>query len=104
MWRKLLSLKTFIMGEKKKESEEKLLEKVTSTEYKYGFTTDIESEKIQKGLSEDVIKTISKKKNEPLWMLEYRLKAYKIWLKMDEPEWANISYKKPKYQDIIYYS
>ena len=104
MWRKLLSLKTFIMSEKKKELEEKLLEKVTSTEYKYGFTTDIESEKIPKGLSEDVIKTISKKKNEPLWMLEYRLKAYKIWLKMDEPEWANISYKKPKYQDIIYYS
>jgi len=67
MWRKLLSLKTFIMGEKKKESEEKLLEKVTSTEYKYGFTTDIESEKIQKGLSEDVIKTISKKQNHILF-------------------------------------
>ena len=92
------------MSEKKKQSEDKLLEKVTSTEYKYGFSTNIESDKIEKGLSEDVIKTISKKKNEPEWMLEFRLNAYKVWLEMDEPEWANISYKKPNYQDIIYYS
>ena len=92
------------MSEEKKQSEDKLLEKVTSTEYKYGFSTNIESDKIEKGLSEDVIKTISKKKNEPEWMLEFRLNAYKVWLEMDEPEWANISYKKPNYQDIIYYS
>ena len=67
------------MSEQKKQSEDKLLEKVTSTEYKYGFTTDIESDTIPKGLSEDVVRIISAKKNEPEWMLEYRLKAYKSW-------------------------
>ena len=85
-------------------SEEELLEKVTSTEYKYGFTTDIESDTIAKGLSEDVVRLISKKKEEPAWMLEYRLKAYKTWLEMEEPDWANVNYPKPNYQDIIYYS
>ena len=90
------------MGKKKEQIEEELLQEVTSSEYKYGFTTNIESETIPKGLSEDVIRTISKKKNEPDWMLEYRLKAYKIWLEMEEPDWANISYKKPDYQNIIY--
>ena len=65
------------MSEQKKQSEDELLEKVTSTEYKYGFTTDIESDTIPKGLSEDVVRIISAKKNEPEWMLEYRLKAYK---------------------------
>ena len=92
------------MSEKKKLSEEELLEEVTSSEYKYGFTTDIESDKIQKGLSEEVIRTISAKKNEPEWMLEYRINAFKNWLEMEEPDWANIKYKKPNYQDIIYYS
>jgi Fe-S cluster assembly protein SufB len=81
-----------------------LLEKVTSTEYKYGFTTDIESDTIPKGLSEDVVRIISAKKNEPKWMLEYRIKAYKAWLKMEEPNWANINYTKPNYKEIIYYS
>jgi Fe-S cluster assembly protein SufB len=85
-------------------SEDELLEKVTSTEYKYGFTTDIESDTIAKGLSEDVVRLISKKKEEPAWMLEYRLKAYKTWLEMEEPDWANVNYPKPNYQDIIYYS
>ena len=92
------------MSEKNKLSEEELLEEVTSAEYKYGFTTDIKSDKIPKGLSEDVIRTISAKKNEPEWMLEYRLNAYKAWLEMEEPDWANIKYKKINYQDIIYYS
>ena len=92
------------MSEQKKQSEDKLLEKVTSTEYKYGFTTDIESDTIPKGLSEDVVRIISAKKNEPEWMLEYRLKAYKSWLEMEEPDWANINYTKPNYQDVIYYS
>ncbi len=87
-----------------KETEEELLKKVTSSEYKYGFTTNIESDKISKGLSEEIIRTISRKKEEPNWMLEYRLNAYKVWLEMEEPDWANISYKKPDYQDIIYYS
>ena len=92
------------MSEQKKQSEDDLLEKVTSTEYKYGFTTDIESDTIPKGLSEDVVRIISEKKNEPKWMLEYRLKAYKAWLEMDEPNWANINYTKPNYKEIIYYS
>ena len=89
---------------KKKLTEEQLLEEVTTSEYKYGFTTKVESDTIEKGLSEEVIKTISKKKNEPAWMLEYRLKAYEVWKEMKEPEWANINYKKPDYQDVIYYS
>ena len=85
-------------------SEDELLEKVTTTEYKYGFTTDIESDKIEKGLNEDVVRLISQKKNEPEWMLEYRLNAFKTWQEMEEPNWANIDYPKPNYQDIIYYA
>ena len=84
--------------------EDKILKEVTGAEYKYGFTTDIESDKIPKGLSEDVVRLISAKKNEPEWLLERRLKAFEVWKKMDEPDWANVSYKKPDYQDIIYYA
>ena len=84
--------------------EDKILEEVTAAEYKYGFTTDIESDKIPKGLNEDVIRIISQKKNEPEWLLEYRLKAFRSWEKMEEPVWANINYDKPNYQDIIYYA
>ncbi len=73
-------------------------------EYKYGFVTDIESDVIPRGLSEDVVRTISAKKNEPEWMLEWRLKAYRHWLQMTEPEWANVHYPKIDYQNIIYYS
>ena len=92
------------MSDFKKQSEEELLEEVTSREYKYGFTTNIQSDTIKKGLSEDVIRTISEKKNEPKWMLDFRLNAFKVWKEMEEPEWANIKYEKPDYQDIIYYS
>ena len=84
--------------------EDKILEEVTGAEYKYGFTTDIESDKIPKGLNEGVIRLISSKKNEPEWLLNYRLKAFEAWQKMEEPDWANVSYKKPNYQDISYYS
>ena len=84
--------------------EDKILKEVTASEYKYGFTTDIESDKIPKGLNEDVIRIISQKKNEPEWLLEYRLKAFRSWEKMQEPDWANINYEKPNYQDIIYYA
>ena len=84
--------------------EDKILEEVTAAEYKYGFTTDIESDKIPKGLNEDVIRIISQKKSEPEWLLEYRLKAFRSWEKMEEPDWANINYEKPNYQDIIYYA
>lgn len=84
--------------------EDKILQEVTGAEYKYGFTTDIESDKIPKGLNEDIVRLISAKKNEPQWMLEKRLKAFEIWQKMEEPDWANVNYKKPDYQDIIYYA
>ncbi len=72
--------------------------------YKYGFVTDIESDSIAKGLSEDVVRLISAKKNEPEFMLEFRLKAYHQWLKMTPPEWAHVGYPAINYQDIIYYS
>ncbi len=72
--------------------------------YKYGFVTQIESETIPKGLSEDVVRTISAKKNEPEFMLEFRLKAYRQWLKMTEPEWAHVSYPPLDYQSVSYYS
>jgi len=85
-------------------NEVELLEKVTSSDYKYGFTTDVEMDLAPKGLSEDTIKMISKKKNEPESMLEWRLKAYKLWLEMKEPRWANIQYPPIDYQDIIYYA
>ena len=72
--------------------------------YKFGFSTDIESERPKKGLSEDTIKFISDKKNEPKWMLDWRLKAYEKWKNLEEPSWANISYPKINYQDIYYYA
>ena len=84
--------------------EEKILEEVTGADYKYGFTTDIESDTIPKGLNEGVIRLISSKKEEPEWLLNYRLKAFEKWKKMEEPDWANIKYNKPNYQDIIYYA
>ena len=80
-------------------------ELLTNREYKYGFVTDIETETIAKGLSEDTVRLISSKKNEPEWMLEFRLKAYRNWLKMDEPNyWANFDYPRIDFQNISYYS
>ncbi|MGZ5829894.1 MAG: Fe-S cluster assembly protein SufB, partial [Xanthobacteraceae bacterium] len=73
-------------------------------QYKYGFVTDIESDKAPKGLSEDTIRFISAKKDEPEWMLEWRLAAYKRWLTMTEPTWARVHYPKIDYQDLYYYS
>ncbi|MFY9829631.1 MAG: Fe-S cluster assembly protein SufB [Rhodoplanes sp.] len=73
-------------------------------QYKYGFETDIESEKAPKGLSEDTVRFISEKKDEPQWMLEWRLAAYQRWLTMDEPTWAKVDYPRIDYQDIYYYS
>ena len=72
--------------------------------YKYGFVTDIEVDKAPKGLNEDTIRLISSKKNEPEWMLEWRLKAYRHWLTMEEPDWAKLNYPKIDYQDIHYYA
>ncbi len=73
-------------------------------EYKYGFVTDIESDQAPKGLNEDIIRFISQKKNEPQWMLDYRLKAFKHWQSMTEPTWALVKYPKIDFQDIVYYS
>ncbi len=72
--------------------------------YKYGFSTDIETESVGKGLNEDVIRTISSKKNEPAWMLEYRLKAFEYWKTLAEPQWADLKYDPIDFQDICYYS
>jgi len=83
-------------------SEDQIVDHITS-EYKYGFVTDIEEEQAPKGLTEDTIRFISAKKNEPEWMLEWRLKAFRVWLKMEEPEWAMVNYPKIDFQDIIYY-
>jgi Fe-S cluster assembly protein SufB len=80
------------------------LEQTVLTEYKYGFVTDIDTDAIPKGLNEEVIRLISQKKNEPEWLLEWRLKAYAHWLQMEEPTWPNVKYPKIDYQDIIYYA
>ena len=72
--------------------------------YKYGFTTDIESEKAPKGLNEDIVRFISAKKNEPQWLTQWRLAAYQRWLTMSEPSWARVHYPKIDYQDLYYYS
>ena len=80
------------------------LQQVTNEEYKYGFVTDIEADSVAPGLNEDVIKLISAKKQEPEWMLEFRLKAYRHWLTLSEPSWANVHYEKPDFQKIVYYS
>ena len=80
------------------------IERTVLSDYKYGFVSDLEADEAPKGLSEDIVRFISAKKNEPQWMLDWRLKAYRQWLKMEEPKWANIKYEPIDYQDIIYYS
>ncbi len=84
--------------------EQQLIEEVTGQEYKYGFVTDIEQETAPKGLSEDIICFISEKKKEPAFMLEWRLKAYRKWLTMEEPTWAKVNYKPVDYQSLHYYA
>ncbi len=82
----------------------KLLNEVTQGEYKWGFVSNFESDNAPKGLNEDIVRFISKKKNEPQWMLDWRLKAYRHWLTMEEPTWPNVHYPKIDFQEIIYYS
>lgn len=82
----------------------KILEDVTNKDYEYGFYTDIESDKAPKGLNEDIIRLISSKKDEPEWLLEWRLRAYRQWLKMTEPRWPNVDYSPIDYQDLHYYA
>src|SRR5260221_13414795 len=74
------------------------------SEYKYGFVSDIESDKAPKGLSEDIVRFISAKKGEPDWLLHWRLDAYRRWLTMDEPKWARVDYPAINYQDLYYFS
>jgi Fe-S cluster assembly protein SufB len=81
-----------------------VLQNVVNKPYKHGFVTDIESDTAPKGLNEDAIRLISTKKNEPEWLLDFRLKAYQKWLKMEEPEWSNVKYPKIDFQAISYYS
>ena len=80
------------------------IEQIANQEYKYGFVTDIEADQAPPGLSEDIIRLISAKKEEPEWMLEWRLKSFRHWLTMKEPEWANVHYPPIDYQSIRYYS
>src|SRR5438067_2497416 len=80
------------------------IEQLANREYKYGFITDVEAETIPKGLSEDVVRLISQKKSEPEWLLEWRLKAYRMWLTMKEPTWQNVTYEPIDYKNINYYS
>lgn len=84
--------------------QDNIINEVTSGEYKYGFFSDIDTEKIAKGLNEDVIRIISKKKNEPEWLLEFRLKSYRHWLTMKMPTWPNLKIPEIHYQDIIFYA
>lgn len=81
-----------------------ILEEFTNSEYKYGFVSNFETEEAPKGLSEDIVRFISAKKEEPAWMTEWRLKAYRQWLTMKEPKWPNVEYPPVNFNDIIYYS
>ena len=85
-------------------TENELAQDLENQEYKFGFVTDIEADTVPIGLNEEIIHLISKKKNEPEWLLEYRLKAFAIWKEMTEPEWAHVHYQKPDFQAIAYYS
>lgn len=84
--------------------DNQILEEFTSKEYEFGWTVDLEADEAPKGLNEDIVRFISAKKEEPEWLLEWRLKAFRAWQKMEEPTWPNVHYPKIDYQDIIYYS
>ena len=85
-------------------TEEELKKELETKEYEYGFVTDIESDTFPVGLDEEIVKSISKRKSEPKWMTDWRLKAYKAWKEMEEPNWANVKYEKPDFQKISYFS
>ena len=84
--------------------QNEILNEVTGGEYKYGFVSDVQTDFIQKGLNEDVIRQISKKKEEPEWLLDFRLKAYRHWLGMRMPRWAKLNIPPIDFQDIVYYA
>ncbi|MGD8749736.1 MAG: Fe-S cluster assembly protein SufB, partial [Balneolaceae bacterium] len=85
-------------------SETQALESMVGGEYKYGFTTDVEYEDFPKGINEDIIREISRRKNEPEWVTEFRLQAFEKWQQMEEPDWANVTYNRPDFDNIQYYS
>lgn len=93
-----------IKAQNKEKDEKQLIDEYTKSDYKFGWTTDIESETAPKGLNEDTIRFISAKKGEPEWLLEWRLKAYHAWLKMKMPTWSNVHHPQIDYQDLYYYS
>src|SRR5258706_2866544 len=84
--------------------DNQVLEEITNKEYEHGWTVNLEADESPKGLSEDIVRFISSRKQEPEWLLEWRLKAFRSWQKMVEPQWANVKYPEINYQDIIYYS
>jgi Fe-S cluster assembly protein SufB len=84
--------------------QDKIISDVTTTEYKYGFYSDIKMDKIPKGLSEEVVRLISEKKKEPQWLLDFRLKSYRHWLTMKMPTWPNLKIAPINYQEIIFYA
>ncbi len=85
-------------------TEKELAKELENKKYEYGFVTDVEADVIEKGLNEKIVRIISKKKNEPEWLLEWRLSAFRKWEKMEEPDWAHLNYKKPDFQDLHYYA
>ena len=85
------------------DNQEKLTEKDFKDPYEYGFETEIDSDFAPKGLNEEIVKFISNKKNEPKWLLDWRLAAYRRWLTMEEPNWASVRYPAIDYQDSYYY-
>jgi len=87
-----------------KYTEDDLKVELENKEYEYGFYTELESDTFPIGLNEDIVRAISKKKNEPQWMTDWRLEAFAAWKEMEEPEWANVNYTKPDFQAIAYYS
>ncbi len=114
-WSELLIISTFaplfiiflnkiFYSIKMEKENNNILDEVTQSEYKYGFVTDIEMDMAPKGLDEDTVRFISAKKNEPEFMLEYRLKAFAKWKTMKEPDWAHLNIPMIDYQDIIYYA
>src|SRR5665647_3981091 len=96
--------KRLSITKKMEKDQDKIISDVTSGEYKYGFYSDIEMDRIPKGLSEEVVRLISSKKNEPDWLLEFRLKSYRHWLTMKMPTWPNLKIAPINYQDIIFYA
>ncbi|MEZ4766698.1 MAG: hypothetical protein R3C26_26945 [Calditrichia bacterium] len=85
-------------------NEQQIIESRIKSEYKWGFVTDIENDTVPQGLNEDIVRMISFKKNEPEWMLNWRLKAYQHWLTMKEPRWPNVKFPPIDYQDAYYYA